>query len=194
MSHAAALLPVDLPSAILDRLHRIDDSGRAFIQWANNSLVAPTAGKFQKAAAQIKLTMVASSAMHTVARNTSEALETLIWLRGLRASIEESDDDLAAQLGELLPPIESLQDTMQSLRGTIVKFMDSMAGVTKSPSLRAQRVGAIHKYLAAQIDCYAALEAARWAVLEREADADVTAGRIGQTFTSAADMLASLGD
>lgn len=132
--------------------------------------------------------------MHTVAKYTNEALETLIWLRGLKATIDESDDDLAARFGELLPQIESLQDTMQSLRGTIVKFKDSIAGATRSPSLRAQRVAAIHKYLAVHADGYAALEAARWAVLEREADSDITAGRIGQTFTSAADMLASLGD
>ena len=47
--------------------------------------------------------------------------------------------------------------------------------------------------LAVVTDGYRALEGARWAVLEREADSDVAAGRIGQTFTSAADLMADLG-
>lgn len=191
MSNAASL-PVDLPGAILDRLQRIDDSGRAVIQWANTNFVAPTAGKFQKATAQIQLRLLANSAMRNIAKQTSDTLETLIWLRGMKVTIEEWDDDSAARVGELLPSIESLQETMQSLRGTIVRFKDSIASATKSPSLRTQRISAFHRYLAAQTDAYRALEAARWAVLEREADADVTAGRIGRTFTSAADMMASL--
>jgi capsule polysaccharide export protein KpsE/RkpR len=191
MSHAASL-PVDMPSAILDRLRRIDESGRAVIRWANTNFVAPTAGKFQRASAQIQLRLLANGAMRNIAKQTSYTLETLIWLRGMKATIEEWDDDSAARVGELLPSIESLQETMQGLRGTMVRFKDSIASATKSPSLRTQRIAAFHKYLAAQTDAYAALEAARWAVLEREADTDIAAGRIGQTFTSAADMMASL--
>lgn len=130
--------------------------------------------------------------MLTIAKYTSDELETLIWLRGMKATIEESDDDLAAGAVELLPRIETLQDTMQRLRVSIVELKDAVARATSSPSLRAQRVASFHKYLAVHTDAYAALEAARWAVLEREADTDITSGRIGQTFTSAADMMASL--
>ena len=194
MSHPAALLPIDLPGAILDRLQRIDDSGRAVIRWANMTFVAPTAGMFQKAAAHARLTLIANGAVAAVAKHANDQLETLIWLRGAKAMIEESDDDLVVQLGEILPRFESLQDSMQVLREATVALKDSIAGITKSPSLRAQRIAAFHRYLAAQADSYAALEAVRWSILEREADADVTAGRIGQTFTRAADMFASLGE
>lgn len=194
MSHASALLPIDLPRVIFDRLQRIEDSGRAVIKWANATFVAPTAGRFQKAAAHAQLTLIARSATAAVAKNTSDALETLIWLRGLKATIEESDDEFAGRLGELLPRFESLQDSMETLRRSTVELKDSLAGVTRSTSMRAQRVAAFHRYLAVQTDCYAALEAVRWSILEREADADITAGRIGQTFASAAEMLASLGE
>lgn len=194
MSRATALPPIDLLGVILERFQRIEDSGRAVTQWANKTILAPTAGMFQKAAIHAKLTLIASRAMAEVARNTSEALEALIWLRGVKATIEESEDDLAGRLGELLPHIESLQDSLKTLRGSTDELKNSLAGVTKTPSLRAQRVAAFHRYLAAQTDRFAALEAVRWSILEREADADITAGRVGQTFTSAADMMASLGE
>ena len=90
--------------------------------------------------------------------------------------------------------LESLQDTVQTVRGSIVDLKDSIARATRSQALRSQRTAAFHRYLAVLTDSYAASEAVRWAVLEREADADITAGRVGHTFTSAADMLASLGD
>lgn len=194
MSTASASLPIDLSGAIHDRLRRIEGSARAVILWADAKFVVPTAGRFQIAAAQIQLTLVANGAMRSVSRHTSETLETVIWLRGMKATIEDSGDDLGAKVGELLPDAESLQDSMRTLRNSIVRLKDSVASVTKSPALRAQRVAAFHRYLAVQSDAYAAADAARWAILEREADADVAAGRIGRTFTSAADLLASLGD
>ena len=131
--------------------------------------------------------------MRTIAKHRGDALETLIWQRRVKATIEESDDDLAARIGELLPHVEGLQSTMETLRGKIVSLKDNIAGATKSPSLRAQRLAAFHQYLAVLADGYRTLEGARWAVLEREADTDITAGRIGQTFTSAEDLMASLG-
>lgn len=195
MSTAAASLPIDLSGAIHEGLRQIDVSARAAIQWADANFVAPTAGKFQKAAAHIQMRLVANKATRFVSRNTSDTLETLIWLRGMKATIEDSgSDDLGAEVGALLAEVESLQDRMQRLRASIVRLKDSVADATKSPTMRAQRVAAFHRYLAALSDAYAALDAARWAILEREADADVAAGRIGQTFTNAADLLASLGD
>jgi hypothetical protein len=193
MSHAAAAsLPDDLSGAILDHLRQLDLSGRAVIRWANTGFVGPTAGKFQRVAANIQLTLVANSAMRQVVRNTNSALETLIWLRGMKATIEDSDDELAERIGELLPAIETLQETMQTLRVTIRELKDAIAGVTKSPSLRAQRVAVFHKYLAVEADTFAALEDARWATLEREADADILAGRVGKSYTSAAELIADL--
>lgn len=194
MSDASASLPIDLSGAIHDRLRRIEESARAVILWADAKFVAPTAGKFQIAAAQMKLTLVANGAMRSVSRQTGDTLETVIWLRGVKATIEDSGDDLGAKVGELLPDVESLQDSMQRLRVSMVRLKDAVASATKSPTLRAQRVAAFHKYLAVQSDACAAIDAARWAILEREADADIAAGRTGQTFTSAADLLASLGD
>jgi capsule polysaccharide export protein KpsE/RkpR len=194
MNHtAAASLPIDLSSVIVDRLRHIDNAGRAAIQWANSNFVAPTAGKFQKAAAHIQVLLLSNSAMRNITRYTSDRLETLIWLRGLKATIEESDDELAARVGELLPQIERLQATMETLRASIILLKGAIAGATKSSSLRAQRLAAFHRYLAVEADAYRALEAARWAVLEREADSDLTAGRIGETFTSAVELMASLG-
>lgn len=190
---AAASLPIDLSGAIVGRLRHIDDAGRAVIEWANTNFVAPTAGRFQKAAAHLQLALLSDRAMRQVAKHTSDALETLIWLRGLKATIEESDEDLAARIGELLPHIERLQATMETLRAVTIGLKDAVAGATKSPSHRAQRLAAFHRYLAAGADGYRALEGARWAVLEREADSDITAGRIGQRFTSAANMMARLG-
>lgn len=192
MSTAAASLPGDLPAAILDRLQRTDKSARAAIRWANSTLVGPTAGGFQKAAAQIQVWLIAKRAMRVIDQSVGETYETLLWLRGLKSTIEDADDELAARVGELLPGIDSLQVTMRSLRTSIVTLRGSVASATKSPGLRTQRLTTFHKYLAVQGEAFAALEAARWAVLEREADSDVANNLVGRTFSSAADLMASL--
>jgi hypothetical protein len=41
-------------------------------------------------------------------------------------------------------------------------------------------------------DAFDAVEAARWAVMEREAGDDIAAGRVRPTFTSAEDLIAHL--
>ena len=192
MSNAAASLPIDLSGAIFDHLQRLDESGRAVIRWANASFVAPTAGSFQLAALHIRLALVSNRAVRTVSKLTSDSLENLIWLRGLKATVESGDDKLAENVGALLPRIEALQGTFESLRNSVISLRDCVTGSTTSPALRSQRFAAFQKYLAVEADVYAALEEVRWAILEREADADIEAGRIGQTFTSAADLMASL--
>jgi hypothetical protein len=97
MNASNVALPPDLRSAIRDHLLRLEISSRAAIQWAQKKLVAPTSGSFQRAAAQVQLRIIAQRAMHTVTEYTRSTLETLIWLRGMKVTIEESDDDLGAR-------------------------------------------------------------------------------------------------
>jgi hypothetical protein len=191
MITTTATLPGDLSSSVLEHLRRFDTSSREVVRWAGE-FVAPTHGRLQVAAARVRIVLLTNQATRHAAKVASDLAEQVIWLRGLRATIEDSTDDFGKFAVELLEVMESLQESMRGARVAFIKMKATLANATNSPNLRAQRVAAYQRLIDLEGQAYAALEGARWAVLEREADEDVKAGRVGATYSSAADMMASL--
>jgi hypothetical protein len=127
-----------------------------------------------------------------VDRLTEKVTDQAVWFQGVAASLNEgtplveasgvSKDDLIAEL-------ERAQQTLMGLRRQLLR---TEADLSSAGSTRI--AASMRRLLAAATQAFDAVEAARWAVMERQADEDIAAGRVGPTYTNADDFMASLRD
>lgn len=133
--------------------------------------------------------VLAKYACRYVDRHTAKMADQAVWFHGVRMSIEDGaqmpvgDDETAA----LVASLEKAQASIMQLREAILPLAAQFTG--RNPDSRIGR--SLKKQLLVLSDLFAALESARWAVLEREADTDIEQGRV-KRFDSVEDLLADL--
>ncbi len=111
-----------------------------------------------------------------------------VWFQGALASLPEEPESVY-QEDALIPLLETAESQLISLRQTSLKIvadLESMDG-RRDGELRS----AFRKMAIACVDLFDAIQAFRWALLERNADADMAAGRV-ESFQTAEQLIASL--
>lgn len=188
---AFTLPPVDLPGLILEHTARIERACSSAMRRLQGLAGAKSAGS-RVAALHARQALLAESTTDYFRKTNVEFVETAIWLRGARVTIEEGTKALAQDNDVLLAGLQSTMEKIQSLRTCVLSVQPELAGASKSKHLRATRIAVVQQLAATLAEIFAALEGCRWAVLEREADDDIAAGRVSPAFTSAADAIAYL--
>jgi hypothetical protein len=121
-------------------------------------------------------------------RQTLRMKDQAVWFNGVRASIEggaELSDSQGVTSADMIAELEKLQQVIRDVRVTFLK----LEAQVKPTSRIGQRTRGL---IAALGEVFDAVEGARWAALEREADDDIAAGRVSPTFANAADAIAYL--
>ena len=104
----------------------------------------------------------------------------------------EDGADLNSPRGEapvdLIAEFERAQEALAKLRVALQKLLGQLA-----PGEKPSRLSESLRRLMASVGAvYDAIEEARWTIMEREADDDLAAGRVGPTFANAADLITHL--
>jgi hypothetical protein len=187
----AALPPIDLPGMILDHAARVEASCSEAIRQVQ-ALASAKSKVMRMVVLQARLVWLAdrNTVMHR--KLNADFVETAIWFRGARATIEDGSMKLNEDNSVLLAGLEGVMEKTRELRAIVLDGQATLVGVSKSKSLRASRTEVVQRLAATLADLFAVLEGCRWAVLEREADDDIAAGRVSPAFTNAADAIAFL--
>ena len=121
-------------------------------------------------------------------RQTLRMREQAVWFDGVRAKIENGadlSDSKGVTTADMIAELEKLQEVIRDVR---VTFLQLETRVSPQSRIREHT----RELLAALNEVFDAVEGARWATLEREADDDLAAGRISPAFSNAADAIAYL--
>jgi len=189
--NAIALPPPDLPGLILEHVARIERSCSQGMRRVRGLISAKSAG-LRAAVLHARIELLAVNTTDSFRKTSAECIETAIWFRGARATIEDGTMKLDEDNAPLLAALERVMEKVRELRAAVLSAQPSLSTASRSKQLRAMRIDVVQQLAATLTDVFAALEACRWAVLEREADDDIAAGRVSPAFTSAADAIAYL--
>jgi hypothetical protein len=132
---------------------------------------------------------LASAACAYIDRHTAKIADQAVWFHGVKMSIEDggkahvSEDDT----GNMIAELEKAQGAVMQLREAILQLVGQFCSYNKESRV----ANCLKRQLVELTNLFDAIESARWAVMEFEADADIDQGKV-KHFDSVGDLLADL--
>ncbi|RST47328.1 hypothetical protein [Variovorax sp. MHTC-1] len=131
---------------------------------------------------------LASAACRYIDRHTARMADQAVWFNGVKTSMEDGAKlPVSNDTEEMIAQLESAQSAVMQLREAIMKLSVQFFGY--NPESRVAR--SLKRQLVVLADLFDAIESARWAVMEREADLDIDQGKV-KYFESVDDLLSEL--
>lgn len=175
----AQTLPAGLPALTMEHARRFE----------RNSRDASRVGFFTKL---VRFAFAPVEFMSNVIDGQTRRIRgQVVWFNGLRASIEDGAKLLKSEGVTVAVKLDKMADLQTSISTTHMTLAEIQLSVAK-PSPQSRINLSLHGLVAALLEVFNAVEGARWAVMEREADHDIAAGRVSLSFADADDAIAFL--
>ena len=185
-SMSATTMRADLACLTIEHAQRLERRSRADVSRVEhaNAVLGSARSVFSPIAKAL-----ASFACRYIDKHTAKWADQSVWFHGVKMSIEDggkmpvSDEET----GLMIAKLESAQDAVMRLRQAVLPLVEQFSGYNKDSRVARS----LRRQLVALADLFDAIESARWAVLEREADIDIDQGKV-KSFDSVDDLIADL--